>query len=220
MDLIIIGAGGHGREMAHLAKKLKSKRGNFPLVGFIDDNPELHGKTIDDMPVLGGIDWILKNGTDKSFVCAIGDPVKRKSVVERLNKTKINWATLIDPEVKLAKSVTVKKGAMICAGVNMTINVTIGKHAVVNMGCTLSHDLVMGDFATLACGVHISGEVTIGEGAELGVGVNVIPGVTIGEWTIIGAGSTVINDIPAKVTAVGVPAKVIREHRLTATKDH
>jgi acetyltransferase-like isoleucine patch superfamily enzyme len=94
----------------------------------------------------------------------------------------------------------------------MTTNPRVGRHVIVNLSCSLSHDVVLEDFATLACGVHLSGAVTVREGANLGVGVNIIPGVTVGEWSIIGAGSTVITDIPPRVTAVGTPARPIKEH--------
>ena len=43
-----------------------------------------------------------------------------------------------------------------------------------------------------------------------GTGAAIIQGITIGEWTIIGAGAVVVDDIPANVTAVGIPAKVIK----------
>jgi len=41
----------------------------------------------------------------------------------------------------------------------------------------------------------------------------VIEKISIGKGTIIGAGAVVTNDLPAGVTAVGVPAKVIKENQ-------
>ena len=45
-------------------------------------------------------------------------------------------------------------------------------------------------------------------------GALIHPGVTIGELTVIGAGAVMLNDVPAGATAVGVPAKVIKQREL------
>jgi len=213
MDVVIIGCGGHGREMAQLIKRMQASGQDLHPAGFVDDNAGFHGRVIEGLPVLGGTDWISNHVRDHSFVCAIGNPKSRQDLVRRLSPSSLQWATLIDPAVRRSDDSVIGEGAMVCAGTWMTTNARIGRHTIVNLGCTLSHDINLGDFATLACGVHLSGNVTIGEGAELGVGVNVIQGITIGEWSVIGAGATVINDIPPRVTALGVPAKVVKEHR-------
>ncbi|MGZ5416313.1 MAG: sugar O-acetyltransferase [Nocardioides sp.] len=54
------------------------------------------------------------------------------------------------------------------------------------------------------------GPITIGDNVWLGGGVIVCPGVTIGADTVVGAGSVVTKDLPARVVAVGNPARVIR----------
>jgi acetyltransferase-like isoleucine patch superfamily enzyme len=53
--------------------------------------------------------------------------------------------------------------------------------------------------------------ITIGDDVWLGRGVTVLPGTTIGDHSVIAAGSVVRGDVPARVVAGGVPAKVIRE---------
>jgi maltose O-acetyltransferase len=55
-----------------------------------------------------------------------------------------------------------------------------------------------------------AGPIAIGDNVWLGGGVVVCPGVTIGADTVVGAGSVVLEDIPAGVLAVGVPARVVR----------
>jgi maltose O-acetyltransferase len=53
--------------------------------------------------------------------------------------------------------------------------------------------------------------ISIGDNVWLGGGVIVCPGVTIGDDSVIGAGAIVTKDVPARVVAVGNPARVIRE---------
>ena len=68
----------------------------------------------------------------------------------------------------------------------------------------------MDNFCNINPGAHLAGNVTVGEGCYIGMGANIIQGISIGPWSIIGAGAVVVRDIPANVTAVGVPAKVIK----------
>ena len=53
--------------------------------------------------------------------------------------------------------------------------------------------------------------ITIGDDVWLGRGVVVLPGTTIGDHSVIGAGSVVRGEVPARVVAGGVPARVLRE---------
>jgi acetyltransferase-like isoleucine patch superfamily enzyme len=58
---------------------------------------------------------------------------------------------------------------------------------------------------------HVSAGIRLGEGVWLGAGVKVMDGVTIGARTVVGAGAVVTKDLPERVIAAGLPAKVVRE---------
>ena len=58
----------------------------------------------------------------------------------------------------------------------------------------------------------VAGNVGIGEGCYIGAGATLIDKVSIGPWSTVGAGAVVIDDIPADVTAVGVPARIITQN--------
>ena len=85
----------------------------------------------------------------------------------------------------------------------------LADHCILNIAATVSHDTRIGTFSNINPGVQLAGNVTIGEGCYLGMGARVIQGISIGEWTTVGAGAVVIRDLPARVTAVGVPAVII-----------
>ena len=88
---------------------------------------------------------------------------------------------------------------------------TIGRHVILNLDCTVGHDAVVEDFVTSRPASTSPGNVAIGVGCDLGTGATLIQGVTIGHWTTVGAGAVVVRDLPANVTAVGVPAQPIKE---------
>lgn len=210
-DLIIIGAGGFGREVAWLVERINRVSPTWRLLGFLDDTPELQGKALHGYPVLGKTEALPLYNT-AYFVCAIGSSRARKSVIDRLSPLSPRFATLIDPSVILSDRVEIGEGSLICAGSVLTVDISIGRHCVVSVGSTLGHDAVLRDFVTLYPAVNISGKTLIGLGAELGTGTQMIQGKTIGQGSIVGAGSVIIRDIPENCTAVGVPAKPIKTH--------
>ena len=118
---------------------------------------------------------------------------------------------MIHPLAWLGNRITLGDGTVVCAGNLLTTDMTIGRHVILNLDCTVGHDAVVEDFVTVAPSVNISGNVAIGVGCDLGTGATLIQGVTIGHWTTVGAGAVVVRDLPANVTAVGVPAQPIKE---------
>lgn len=217
-DLIIIGAGGFGREIAWLTDRINKAAPLSPLwnlLGFIDDNEQIQGQRINGYPVLGNMSAI-KRFPNAYFVCAVGTSCVREKIIKKAKKQfpGIHFATLIDPSAVMSDLVTVGEGTMICAHTIITVNITIGEHVILNLDCTVGHDAILQDFCTLYPSVNVSGITNIGRGAELGTGMQIIQGKTIGDYSIIGAGSVVVKDIPANCTAVGSPAKPVRFHNI------
>ena len=204
--IVIIGAGAHGREIAEI---LSANRAN--VLGFVDDDPGLHHQTIDDLPVLGNGTWLESiDPTEISVICGSGFSDTRKQMVERALELRLQFANAVSrlayvsPQAQVATGVVIYPHAVICRGA------VIGDHAVVNAGAVISHDAKIGPHATINPGVNVAGNVTVGEGCYLGIGCSLIQGVSVGEWTTVGAGAAVIRDLPPGVTAVGVPANIIK----------
>jgi len=74
----------------------------------------------------------------------------------------------------------------------------------------MGHYAVLDDFISLFLGVNVVGDIKIGEGAYLGISACAINQENIGEWSIVGDGVAVARDIPPKIVAVGVPARIIK----------
>jgi len=207
--LVIIGAGGFGRETSWLVERINRDKPKWDLLGFIDNAPELIGSMVGGYPVLGDDSW-LSNNYDVYAVCAIGSPGARKKTVEK--NSHVRYTTLIDPDVILSEHISIGAGSIICAGSILTVDVVIGSHVIVNLDCTIGHDSVLGDFVTLYPSVNISGQSTIGEAVEMGTGSMMIQGLNVGEQAIIGAGSVIVRNIPPRCTAVGCPSVPIKYH--------
>ena len=207
-DLVIIGAGGFGREVAWLAEEINSVDLQWNLLGFIDDDDSKQGVALNGYPVIGPFEK-LKVTNNIYAVCAVGATGTKKALVEKAADAGLRFANLIHPDVQLSRFVELGCGNIICAGTIITVNIKIGNHVIINLDCTVGHDTVIGDYVTCAPAVNISGQVEIEEGCDIGTNTAIIQGKKIGRWSIIGAGAVVSRDIPPSCTAVGVPAKPI-----------
>ena len=207
-DIVIIGAGGFGREVAWLIEDINKVNEEWKIIGFVDDNESIQGTDINGYKVVGNIEW-LKN-QKLNVVNAIGDPIAKKRVIERLINSENIYPILIHPSVIYSRQVSFGEGSIVCAANIITTNIEIGKHVIINLDCTIGHDAVLGNYTTVLPSVNISGFVETAECVSIGTGSAVIQGVKIGVNTVIGAGSVVVKDLPSNCTAVGTPAKPIK----------
>ncbi|MCH9688877.1 MAG: acetyltransferase [Deltaproteobacteria bacterium] len=210
VDVVIIGAGGHGRELADVARACIEAGRPWRLRGLVDDDPTLHGRTFCDLTVLGSVDW-LRDHIDEPVVTVvgIGDPHVRRRVARRAAAWGVRWATLVHPDAVLTPYVELGPGVVITAGCVLTNSIVLGPHAHLNRRATVGHDSKVGAYVHLAPGSTLSGTTTIGEGSVVGTHACLLPGVSVGPWSMVGAGAVVCETIPANVTAVGVPARVV-----------
>lgn len=207
--LIIIGAGGFGREVAEIARRISLSSREVQLLGFVDNNKELQGKVINEVKVLGPIDY-LGGFIDTYYVCSIADPQTKVDILIEpytYNNIPIN---IIDPKVEIFYGCKLGKGIVIQKGTCLAVNSNIEDHVHINFNCSIGHDVHVGEYSTISPLCSISGNTTIGECCFLGSGVITFSGVKIGDNSKIGAGSVVTKDIPPNVLAIGNPAKVIK----------
>ena len=215
IDVVIIGAGGHGREVAAYIEDMKQNDVFLNLLGFIDENKKAGSCGVSK--ILGGLEALRKEisnpkqGKSLYYITALGDAKVRKKIVEKVEGLgKILPITISHQSTRIFHDVKIGKGTCLAPGSIVTTHVRIGRHVIVNIKATISHDCVLKDYVTVSPGVTICGNVKIGEGAFIGAGATIKEGVSIGKWSVIGAGAMVINNIPDGVTAVGVPARIIK----------
>lgn len=211
-NLIIVGAGGLGRETIFIIERINSVADQWNILGFLDDKSDFQGKKIDGYEVLGTVDDAVKF-SDSYFICAIGNPYIRKKTVDRLcSQFNAKFATVIDPSCMCSlKRLNIGEGSIICSTTYITLDIDIGRHSYIGGNTTIGHDSKLGEFVSVYAGTNLAGTVSIGDYCEIGTGSKVIQSINIGSDTIVGAGSVVIRDIPDNCTAAGVPAKVIKK---------
>lgn len=207
--IVIVGAGGHGREIVGLAAACNAgeEQPRYEVIGVVDDGmPDLGRLEKLSVPLLGPVDVV--GSLDAEYIIGIGNPSIRRSVDDRLKAIGAMAAgPMVHPSAWIGPDVELSPGVVICAGAIITTNVRLGCHSHLNLQATVSHDCRIGDYVTIAPMTAISGSVTLEDEVELGIGVSVLPGVTIGRGTIVGAGAVATQDIPAGMVAMGVPAQ-------------
>jgi sugar O-acyltransferase (sialic acid O-acetyltransferase NeuD family) len=210
-DIVIVGAGGLGREISEWVEDINEVSPTFRLLGFLDDDASRHGERCHDVTILGGVDWIHVQPRTIGVVVGLGNPPAKRRVVERLRAAGVTrFPSILHPQAVIGRFVEIGEGTLVCPGAILTTDIRIGRFVGLNFDLTVGHDSRVDDYVTLAPGVHVSGRVHVGEGCDLGAGATVVPSAEIGAWTIVGAGATVTGSLPANCTAVGTPARAIK----------
>ena len=203
---MIIGAGGHGREVLDVVDAINAVEPAYEVLGFLADRDGAHEPLARrSVGILGPTSLI--ETLDADYVVAIGNATARAEIDQRCMRRGLTSPVLIHPAASVGSDVHLGPGSVVMAGARITTNVVAGRSLQVNVNATISHDGRIGDYVTISPGCNVSGTVELGDRVYLGSGCVIIPGVRIGAKTMVGAGAVVISDLPAGVTAVGVPAR-------------
>jgi len=210
-NLVIVGAGGFGREVLAWAEDVCAATGKWTIKGFLDDNSEALTKFGSPKPVLGSVKEYQPE-LDDEFLIAIGTPATRLKVAESLAARGAVFATLVHPTAIVGPRVELGEGTIICPRCVVTCDVKIGRHVILNAAATVGHDAQVGDGCTINGHCDVTGFASLGEGTFLGSHAAVAPGIRTGRYSVVGASSVAIRNVPDLATVFGVPAKKIFGH--------
>jgi sugar O-acyltransferase (sialic acid O-acetyltransferase NeuD family) len=205
--IIIIGAGGHGRVVLDILRAAKT----YEPIGFLDSNPDLAGRKIDGLTILGDVEKLesLANQVDGAIV-AIGDASIRRYYAELVESFDVPLLNAIHPSANIAGNAIIGKNVVIAAGALVCAHCQIGNSVILNTGSIVDHESMVANSAHICPGAKLAGRVLVESGAYIGIGATVIQNVRIGTDAVVGAGAVVIRDVPPAVTVVGVPARIIK----------
>lgn len=200
--VVIVGAGGHGREVLQVVRDAGRE-----FVGFIDDT-EPDKRLLDR---IGGT-WLgpseeLGNLGAVEYVVGIGTGRVRRIIDDKATAAGLTSAVLIHPLASVGPDVEVAPGCVVFAYATVTTNIRLGRHTHVGRGCAVGHDSTLGDYVSTYPLSAVSGNVVLGEEVIVGTTASVKQGLTVGARTTIGSGAAVVTDLPPDATAVGVPAR-------------
>ena len=208
MRVIILGAGGHAQVVADILLRMAESGINIAPVACLDDNPTLKGQEILGIPILGET-AVLPTIPHEAVIIAIGSNPVRQRLYETLKANGEQFVTAQHPTAVIAPDVQIGAGCMICANAVVNTGSVIGVNVILNTGCTVDHHNQIEDHAHIAPGVNLGGTVRIGQGTLVGIGATVMPQRQVGAWSQVGAGAVVTQNLAARITAVGIPAKPI-----------
>lgn len=205
MNYILIGDSGHGKVIEDCIRA----NGHQVIAKLDDKYPSLFKVGSYMKGPISTIGNLLDVNT--KVVISIGHNAIRKKIVERLQLKEELYGTVIHPSAIISPSSKIGYGTVVMPNVVVNADSLVGNHVILNTGCIVEHDCIAGNFVHISPSAVLTGGVIVQEGTQVGARSSINPTIQIGEWSMIGAGSTVIQNIPDHVTAVGVPAKIIKE---------
>lgn len=208
-NLVIIGAGGCGREALQWAKDINRTSGRWNIKGFIDDDLSALDNKICSVAVLAKTDE-YEISPDDEFICCIGNSAVRKRITDKMKAKGAVFTTLIHPNAVIADSCVFGEGVIIYPYALISDNAVIGEGCIINMYSSVAHDSVLGEYCTISAHCDVTGMCRLGDRVFMGSTSHVVPGAKIGNDVYVCAGSTVAARVRDGVKVMGNPAKIVK----------
>ena len=209
----VYGASGFGKEVMPLVRQQYPTLLQAQFV-FIDDGQV--GTTLNGYPVLSYADFVSHSAQHKAVTIAIANSRVREKLVIRLDQDGIQHLAVQAANTVVLDQVEIGEGSLLCPFSCLTSNIKIGKFFHANIYSYVAHDCIIGDYVTFAPGVKCNGNIHIEDHAYIGTGAVIKQGtpdkpLVIGKGAIVGMGAVVTKSVPAGVTVVGNPARILQK---------
>lgn len=212
MELGIYGTGGFGKEVYDVACRQNDKSKKWDKIFFIDDFKE--NNSLFYQSKIFSLSHVLNNYSKENLevVIAIGEPVVRIKIKEKLKMNGIKLGKVIDPSTIISPTAIMGDGIIVTSDCIIASSVVIGENVAINVKSIVGHDINLSNDVVVSSMVNIGGACKIGAGTYLGMGCLIKEGLEIGEEVIIGMGSAVHHNIPNRMIALGNPARPMKEN--------
>jgi sugar O-acyltransferase (sialic acid O-acetyltransferase NeuD family) len=205
-NLVIIGAGGYGREVFNLAIHCNESTHHLNIKGFIDDNISALDNYQGYPPVLSSIkEYIIEQ--DDVFVCAIGNIQLKKELCSHILELGGIFITLIHPSTRINQNTKIGNGVLVFMNSNISNDCIIGDFVTIQGFVGIGHDTIIGEWSHINTYTFTGGGVIIGNEVLLNTRSTILPKVKICSNAVVGACSLVVRSIKEPITVFGVPAK-------------
>jgi sugar O-acyltransferase (sialic acid O-acetyltransferase NeuD family) len=205
--IVLVGAGGLGREVLNYVHEAIRRSHHVRVKGFLDDNLGALKPYRCEFPILGPIlDYPIE--PQDRFVITIGDPAKRKDLIRKMEARGARFISIIHPTAYVASNATVGIGCIVGPFCAIGSNARVGDYVLLTWYSSLAHDSVSHSFAVLSPYSTANGAAILEEGVFLGTHAVINPMIRVGAWSKVASGSVVYRDVPPNSLALGNPAKV------------
>ena len=206
--LIIIGAGGMGRQVYLFAQSCEGYLKDYSIKGFLDDNTHAMDGYDEYPPVLGTVDG-YQIEPDDVFFNSIGDINSKKKCINTILDKGGEFITLIHPTSGISKGAKIGKGCMIASKAGIGTETEIGDFCLIQDNAIIGHDVHVGNFCRIDCNVVLIAGVKLDDGVCIHTSSVINHNVHIGENAMVGALSFVIRHVKPGTSVQGNPAKRI-----------
>ncbi|MEQ1150329.1 acetyltransferase [Acinetobacter johnsonii] len=211
----VYGASGCGRSLMPVARQQLQRLDVAAEIYFIDDSLT-EPTTINGHTALNYAAFKALDAAQKFVVIAIANSHIREKIAEQLENDAIHLWSIWADNTLLMDQLEIGEGAALSPFVSITSNIKIGKCFHANLYSYVEHDCIIGDYVTFAPGVKCNGNIHIEDHAYIGTGAVIKQGtpdkpLVIGKGAIIGMGAVVTKSVPAGVTVVGNPARILEK---------
>jgi len=215
--IFIIGAGVSGINIFQILNDINEyiyePEKEYHMEGYIDENSEYKGKKLFDKKIYIGFDSLKdRDFLDYYVICALDDSMYREKMLKQAEKLGFKIDTVIHPSAQVSNFAKIGKGVIICQNCVIQPYAEIGDFCYIHEGDIVGPRVKINHSSTINNLVSISANTHIGKRSNIGGGSIIVQNIKIGEETIIGPNSVVLKSIPANVTAMGNPAKIIKEY--------
>ena len=209
----IYGASGCGRSLMPVARQQLVRESDASEIVFIDDALESVAE-VNGHRAINYLAFLNETASEKYVQIAIANSHVREKIAQRLKMDGIQLWSIIADNVVLMDQLELAEGSALSPFVTIGSNVKIGKCFHANLYSYVEHDCVIGDFVTFAPGVKCNGNIHIHDHAYIGAGAMIKQGtpdqpLVIGRGAVVGMGAVVTKSVPAGVTVVGNPARIL-----------
>lgn len=211
----IYGASGCGRSLMPVARQQLQRLGISAEIYFIDDSLQ-EQQIVNGHTALSYQSFKNLNAVQKFVLIAIANSQIREKLANQVIMDGLQLWTVQADNVVMMDHVEIAEGAALSPFVSITSNIKIGKCFHANLYSYVEHDCVIGDYVTFAPGVKCNGNIYIEDHAYIGAGAVIKQGtpdkpLVIGKGAVIGMGAVVTKSVPAGVTVVGNPARILEK---------